>query len=53
MIHLGRVRLPPTAWSPAFALALVVVIVELYLLIFFSMFVDAMVGPEFVLIRVE
>lgn len=34
MIHLGRIRLPATAWTPPFVLALVVAIVELYLLIF-------------------
>lgn len=32
--HLGRIRLPATAWTPPFVLALVVAIVELYLLVF-------------------
>lgn len=36
MIHLGRIRLPATAWTPPFVLALVVGIVETYLLIFFQ-----------------
>lgn len=34
MIHLGRIRLPATAWTPPFVLALVVAIVEFYLLVF-------------------
>lgn len=46
MIHLGRIRLPVTAWTPPFVLALVVAIVEIYLLIFFQ-FMKTGGGPDF------
>lgn len=36
MILLGRARLPRTAWTPPFVLALVVAHVEVYLLVFFQ-----------------
>lgn len=40
MTHLGRIRLPATAWTPPLVLALVVAIVEFYLLIFFHLVVS-------------
>lgn len=34
MIHLGRILLPRTAWTPPFVLALVVATVEIYLILY-------------------